>query len=249
MVDVIKWPPVAEVAFEVSKIKPVSTSTSLINDVPRQSRYGRERKVASASVSGIGYDAAGAGYMEILKELLEGGTNLVRVNLQSSIWHLARAQNNPSLVNYKVDWLSGSTELLWTDSSTDTHWWKSGIKSVPTTDDGWYALTVSNLPPNIIVARPHENITVYNDSGSTSETSKVLTVARSNGSGVATIRLLTEITGSGPTVIGTTESVVFRALELPRSIQPQSGDWQYDWQFVQAFSDEYDGGFTEKSPW
>jgi hypothetical protein len=249
MVDVIKWPPVAEVAFEVSKIEPISTSTSLINNAPRQSRVGRSRRIASSSVSGIGYDAAGAGYMEVLKELLDGGVNLVRINLQSSIWHLVRAQNNPTLRNSRLEWLDGSTDLLWTTGGIDIYWWESAISATPTTDDGWFALTVTGLPPNMIVARPHENISVYSPDGSVSQTAKALTVARSNSGGVATIRLLTQITASGPCVIGTTESVVFRALELPRAIQPQAGDWQYEWNFVEAFADEYEGGFVEKNPW
>lgn len=249
MVDVIKWPPVGEVAFEISKVDPVSVSTSLIDGQPRFSRYGRSRRVARTSVSGIGPDAAGAGYMEMLKELLEGGVNLTRVTTYSSIWHFVRAQNNSALENSKIDWLDNTTDLLWTDNSVDLHWWSNNLPVSPTTDNGWPALAVSGLPPNIIVVRPHENIKVCSVDGTQAQSTKALKVVKSDASGNAIIRVKDTISLSGQVVIGATEDIVFRPLGLPRAVQPQLGNWQYDWEFVEAFEDEYTEGFTEIDPW
>lgn len=247
MVDVIKWPPVGEVAFEISKTDPVSVSTSLIDKQPRFSRYGRSRRVARTSVSGIGPNAAGAGYMEMLKEYLEGGVNLTRVTTYSSIWHFVRAQNNPSIANCKIDWTAGGNELLWTDGSVDLHWWNNNISATPTTDGTWAAISVNGLPPNTIVVRPHENITV--SSGGREQTTKALRVAMSDATGTALIRVKDAITISGQVILGAAEDIVFRPLELPRAVQPQLGNWQYDWEFVEAFEDEYTEGFNEVNPW
>lgn len=249
MVDVIKWPPVGEVAFEISRLDPVSVSTSLIDKQPRFSRYGRSRRVARTSVSGIGPNAAGAGYMEMLKEYLEGGVNLTRVTTYSSIWHFVRAQNNPRIANYKIDWTSGGNELLWTDNSVDLHWWNNNIGATPTTDGAWPAISVTGLPPNTIVVRPHENITVSSADGTSKQTTKALRVTMSDASGNAIIRVKDTLTQSGQVIIGAAEDIVFRPLSLPRAVQPQLGNWQYDWDFVEAFEDEYSEGFTELNPW
>ena len=242
MVDVIKWPPVGEVAFEISKVDPVSVSTSLIDGQPRFSRYGRSRRVAKTSVSGIGPDAAGAGYMEMLKEFLEGGVNLTRVTTYSSIWHFVRAQNNVNLKNFDVDWQSGNT-ILWVDGASSVDWRSVNFFATPTTDNGWPAISVVGLPPNSIVVRPHENITIGD------QTTKSLTVAKSDSNGDAIIRVKDTITQSGQAILGSSEDIVFRPLSLPRAVQPQLGNWQYDWDFVEAFEDEYAEGFTEQNPW
>lgn len=249
MVDVIKWPPVGEVAFEISKVDPVSVSTTLIDGQPRFSRYGRSRRVARTSISGIGPNAAGAGYMEMLKEFLQGGVNLTRVTTYSSIWHFVRASNNAGIENHKLHWTDNTKPLLWTDNSVDLHWWLKDLTVAHTTDNGWPALRVENLPPNIIVVRPHENISITSIDGLQTQITKALKVTKSDSSGVAIIRVKDTLTISGQAIIGATEDIVFRPLGLPRAIQPQLGNWQYDWDFVEAFEDEYAEGFTELNPW
>lgn len=247
MTNVYKWPPVSEVAFEITKVDPVSSSTSLIDGQPIYSRFGRSRRYAKTQISGIGLDAAGAGYMEMLKEYLDGGVNLVRIDVYSAIWHLVRAQNNPNLAQEPLSWVAGEDNLYWTNGVNDILWFSNpGILSTNITDSAGYpAIKVEGLPANVIVARPHENVSVYSDA-TTKETRKVVTVARSNSSGVAIIRVTSAFTVEGPVKIGDTESIVFRAYNgLPRSTQPQSGDWYYDWEFVEAFEDEYSDGFTE----
>lgn len=251
-VDVYAWPPVGETAFEISRVDPISTSTSLIDGQPRQSRYGRSRRVSTSVVSGIGPDAAGAGYMEELKYFLAGGINLVRVNVHSSIWHFLRASNNSSILQGNLTWLNSNSNIFWTSGGGGILWQESEgtpISGVPATDDIWDAITVSNLPPSTLVCRPNEVISIYSSDGSTKESTRAITVARSNSLGVATIRVRDTMLTSGPVVIGDTESIVFRALELPRAVQPQLGNWEYSWSFVEAFEDEYTGGFVEKNPW
>ena len=87
MVDVIAWPPVGLSAWEPSHEDIVSVSRSLVSGKRFLSAAQPRRRVVSATVQGRGIDAAGAGFMEMLKDFLAGGENLVRIECQSALWH------------------------------------------------------------------------------------------------------------------------------------------------------------------
>lgn len=251
MVDVIKWPPVGMSSFELSVFDPISQTNSLIDNQPVISRYGRSRRVATISVSGISYDAAGAGYMEMLKEFLDGGANLIRIDMSSAIWHFVRASNNPAIANFYVTWTEPTDAVGWTEPTDAVAWFSLSLTGTPSTaSDGWPTLFVEGVPPNTIICRPHEWISLYSEDGTFLERRRATNVATSNSIGNVSIRVDSAFTVSPAiAVIGDTESIVFRAIELPRAVQPQLGQWQYTWNLVEAFSDEYTGGFTEKDPW
>lgn len=241
MVDVIKWPPVGLTAFEISKIDPVSNSKSLFNSTPYTSSFGRSRRVATSVVSGFGYDAAQAGYMEMLKEYLLGGVNLIRQDVHSSVWHHAWASANPDISNSEISWTEDGSPLEW-----DVTWYERDLQGSPTVDDrGFPAIVVTGLPPNRIVVRPHEVVSVVGGSSS-----RAVKVVRSDASGTATIRLKSAIAESGLVILGDVESVVFKvnSTALPRSIQPQAGDWTYEWPLLEVFEDEYTS-WNEVDPW
>tara|TARA_R110000851_G_scaffold168602_2_gene314480 strand:- start:1017 stop:1766 length:750 start_codon:yes stop_codon:yes gene_type:complete len=248
MVDVIKFPPVGLTAFEISKIDPISVSKSLFNSKPFVSQFGRSRRVATNVVTGIGYDASGAGYMEMFKEYLNGGVNLIRLDITSSIWHFARAGSNPLLSNFPIEWTEGSTDLFWTTGGTELLWFeKDFYATAQGTNGGFPYITVEGLPPNTMVIRPHELITIYKDGGTSSQRS--IRPATSNASGVATIYTKVAFSGIGTVSLGSKESVMFRVNgSLPRAVQPQSGEWTYEWSLEEAFSDEYTT-LTEINPW
>ena len=65
---------------------------------------------------------------------------------------------------------------------------------------------------------------------------------------VATIRLFEAVTASGYVTIGGRESIVFEALNMPRSVQPARGTFGYTWEFREVFEDEYES-WTELNPW
>ena len=100
------------------------------------------------------------------------------------------------------------------------------------------------------MARPSELISVTGTAG-TSETAYVLTVARSDATGVATIRTdkPEAFTLSGLVSIGQRESIVFEAAGVPRSVQGVTGTFGYQWDFREVFEDEYSDGWTEVDPW
>lgn len=247
MTNVYAWPPVGLTGWELHVQTPISRSVGLIDGRPRTSSAQRKRRLATAVVPGINLDKAGAGYIEVLKELLAGGEHLVRVDALAPIWHLARGGQN--LISRYVEWTTGGVELLWTSGGVDTYWSDNlATYGTPTTDGGWPAITVTGLPADVIVARPGELLTVKADPDTAAESARVLTVARSDSSGTATIRIMTAVTATGLVSIGETESIVFEAMDMPRAVQPVGVDWAYTWDFREVFSDEY-ASWTELDPW
>ena len=246
MTDVIAWPPVGLVAWEMAWHRPWSRSASLVSGRSYASTAQRARRLVTAHVTGIGADEAGAGYVEMLKALMiDRGTLLVRMSASAAIPHLARTR----LGNARVEWLDGATELLWTDGSADLLWFENDRPGVAGTVDGWPALTVSGLPPSRIVIRPGEMVTLIDPATDARQTSRALRVTRSDADGVAVIRLLDAMTGTGQVSLGGAESLVLEADGLPRAVQPATGPWAYEWSFREAFADEVPGGFAEVDPW
>ena len=245
MTDVIAWPPLGLTAWEVTRHQPVSRSRSLVSGRSYTSSAQRSRRLVTAHVTAIGPDQAGAGYVEMLKELMASrDTRLVRIDAHSGLWHLARTR----LRNAPVDWLDGATEMLWTDAGADLLWFEADYTATASTVDGWPVLTVTGLPPSQVVIRPHELVTLISPAPDARQTSRALRVTRSDADGVAVIRLLTAMSGTGQASLGGTESLVLEAEDLPRAVQPAGGTWSYEWTFREVFADEYDG-WTEVDPW
>ena len=245
MTDVIAWPPVGLTAWELSRVDPVSRSVGLLDGRPRTSSALRSRRVATASVSAFGPDRAGAGYMEMLKGFLAGGRHLLRVDCPSPLSPLVTSLD---LKNGVMKWTSGGDDMEWTAGGSGLLWSDNvALYGEPRTDSGWPALRVEGFPKNSIVARPSDRITVTDANGNT-ESSRVLTVARSGGLGNATIRTRDTFTISGLVSIGDKESIVFEALDIPRAVRPLTGDYAFEWAFREVFQDEYDS-WTEIDPW
>ena len=247
-VDVIAWPPFQLTGWELADLFPQSKSVGLIEGRSRTSSAQRARRVATANVAGIGTDLDGAGYVRMINKQWAGKPNLTRVPCLSSLWHLSRAGQD--LSNTILNW-TDDTDMLWTDGSTEMLWGDGayGLYGVPATDAGYNAVTVSGLPASQIIARPSELISVSD--GATTETAYVLKTATSNADGVATIRTdkASAFTLTGLVSIGHSESVVFEASGVPRSVQGVGDAFGFQWDFKEVFEDEYPGGFVELNPW
>lgn len=243
MTDVIKWPPVSLTGWEFTVVDPVSESRTLIGGAPRTSAYLPRRRMATAVVPMNGGDGANLGYVEMLKRRL-AGIHLVRVECRPAIW----CSKQSRLRNAIGEWLTGSVEGLWLSGVTEGWWTAASYFGTAGTADGWPVVTVTGLPPNTIVVRPHELVRMLDPEGP-AQSARALRVTRSDGSGTAVIRLETALTGTGPISIGDTESVVFRPLDYPRAVQAVGGSGAYTWNFEEAFEDEYPGGWTEVDPW
>lgn len=243
--NVYAWPPVGIVGWELTVSDPVSASTTFPQGAVRTSSFAVRRRMATAVVPGAGISAADAGYMETLKDYLRGGQHLIRLDCYPGILHSARQTYSNTIGT----WLSGSTEGLWDSGGTEGYWASGALYGTAGTSGGFPEITVSGCPANKVVCNPHELVSILAVDGSR-QSARAVKVATSDGSGVAVIRLMSALTGSGPVAIGDTESIVFRVLgDLPRAVQPTSAEWSYTWNLREVFESEFDGGWVEVNPW
>lgn len=248
--NVYKWPPVGVTGWEWSEIAPVAVSRSIITGADFTSAAQPRRKVASLNVSALANGRSGAGYVENLKVLLDGGINLVRLNSTPVNWWLDAQRLQALRQSQPLAWEVEENPLAWTTGGQPLRWFSGTLLTgTATTVGAAPAVSVTGLPPLTLIARPAEYVTLFaNPADTVGTTARVLTEARSNDAGVAVIRLMSALSGTGRINLGTSESAVFRPDALPRAVQGLSGDWGYSWTFRQVFADEV-GGFTEVDPW
>lgn len=250
-VPVYSWPPVAAVGSEWTVVSPLDESMSGITGARYASANQPERRVARLEVAALDAgDRIGAGYVEMLKRLLKGGANLVRLNSYPINWHLDALADTTFRQSALVDWLEVGVPLGWTEGAEVLWYDGTVITGTTATSNGFPAVSVTGLPPNRLVARPGEFLTVFVDADDlTGTTVQIMAPARSNGAGAAVIRLYEALPNGGRVNIGISDSAVFRvAGDLPRSMQPVGGNWSYGWEFIEVFADEV-GGFTETANW
>lgn len=250
MAKVYAWPPVGAVGTEWTEDAPVNASRSIITGRDYASAHARKRRLASVTASSLGRGASGAGYMEMLKRFVAGGVGLVRLNSYPINWHLDAAAAASWRQSHRVSWSQSGDDVSWRDGADLVTWFSGAVLTgAAGTSGGWPILTVTGLPPSRLVARPGEFVTLFASTADmTGATAQIVTEARSDADGVAVLRLFSALTGSGRVNIGTSDTGVFKATTIPRSVQPVGGDWTYAWQFREVFADEV-GGFTEVNPW
>lgn len=246
--QVIAWPrQVGAVAAEWSYAQGVSRSRSLLTGRSFLSQSGPERRVASISVSGYQNGGVGAGYMEVLKRHLRGGAAAVRLWSQPINQHL-RQLPVPSGGGV-LTWVAEELPLDWTTPGDAPLTWMSAGSFTGGKPSGTvYSLEVYGLPPHATVAAPGDFIAVTSDTTGEKATLMVGRECRSNATGLAQIVCFEPVPFGGIVQFGVRDSAVFLADNLPRAVQPVSGDWRYDWSFEEVFADEV-GGFEEIDPW
>jgi hypothetical protein len=254
MTLVYAWPRVGINAMEWTEIQPIAKSNSLISGARFVTSSKRRRRVASVKVSGL--KRAGAGYMEVLKEYLAGGVNLVRL----------RSTRNPLLEADVPDALRRRTVIDWTQGDTDypLSWqvgagpgpltWVTGatLPATLVTDAGGFpAIQISGLPASTLVARVGEFVQGY-QTPFVYEARRVARNSWSDAAGVAVVRVTRAftLTPSGGANLGAEDEGVFEVDgDLPRAQQPAFAEFAYDWSFREVFADEVTGGFEERNPW
>lgn len=250
-INVYAWPCVGLLGWEWTVEDPIQRSASIITGAEYISSAQRRRRLVRLDVSSYSAGRMGAGFMESLKVLLEGGRHAVRLNsvqinprggLPDDVRQSARLEWTAGGVN--LDWTSGGAELLWYSGTVLTG-------NTGTDAAGWPIITVTGLPANALVAKPSEFLTIYADASDIEGTVyRVLAPSYSDGSGVAVIRLHDDpgvLTGARVN-LGTHDTGVFRPVSMPRVMRPRFGDWTYSWEYREVFEDEV-GGFVELNPW
>lgn len=251
MTNVYAWPPVGRTAFSWAPELPVNVSRSILTGARYVSGAQRKRRYATVTVSHAGLDAAGMGYLAVLRELLAGGIHLVRLNRVAPNGWADALGLAPSRRSTPLPLgTTGDADISLTSGGTSLTLFSGRVlRGVASVVSGQAQVAVSDAPPLMIIARPAEMLTLYSPITDTVGTSAMVqTIARSDADGAATVKLLTPLTGSGRVEIGTVESAVFEVTDMPADVQPLDGDWSVTWSFAEVFADEA-GGFTEVNPW
>lgn len=244
MVDVYAWPPVAVAAQYWTMEQPVSRSRSIITGASYVTAAQRRRLVTGFDVAG--WPRYSAGFLEALWRYLDGGVNLVR--LSSFLLPCNGAIDRRLRGAQPFEWETPPAPIPWITPPSTITWFDGVILSYTiTTQDGFPAVRVTGLPPNSIVAVPGEFITVW--IGSNTETHMIAAESISNGSGVATITLVSRPSATGQISIGTRETGVFEIVGgWPNVMTRSRFSENYTLQFRQVFEDER-GPFNYVNPW
>lgn len=229
------WPPVGLKSRPVWTVRdPIQQSRSLFTGARYAARQGRRRIYAEYSVSARKGDV-GAGYMEALKRLLNGG-----------------AQNFVRLSHQPFERVSGADPLFW-DHDEDALTWTHDAQTVSWTHSTSYAassfvvdgqpiINVPGLPVSSLICLPGEFVSIAD------EVRMCIAPAYSNSTGFAVIKLDSAFSGSGDVSIGVAESGIFEVVQFPEASGPLGQDYTYDWAFSQVFEDEI-GVQSEVNPW
>ena len=252
MIDVYAWPPVGVVGSEWTVSDPVARLRSGLTGRDQMQASQRRRRIASLEVSALACGRMGAGYMEMLKDLLRGGIHAVRLRSSPINWHLDEMSRRDRMGGTPFEWVSSEGDFTWQNAGMTFSWFAEAHANggVPVMQDGWCMLPVTALPPIFTVARPGDFIRVHSATTSASQTARVLRPAITNAAGEVVLRLDRPITISGGRVnmVAQDEGVFRVEGELPRAMQPTGANWSYSWTFREVFADEVDG-FTERNPW
>ncbi|WP_108500531.1 hypothetical protein [Paracoccus indicus] len=248
---VYPWPPVGAVGSEWTSDQPVSRLRSGITGRDVMQASQRRRRMATLIVSSLANGRAGAGYCEMLKQLLDGGVHAVRLQSSPINWWLDELdRQSPELNPTLMTWQRPPEAIAWQQDGAPITWVVGGsvLGGTPTTSGPWGYLPVTGLPPGVTVARPGDfiRITSMSDPGIW-EIARVMRPATTNGAGAVTLKLdrTPTIAGGRVNMAGQDEGVFRVEGDLPRAVQPVSGDWQYSWTFREIFADEV-GGFEER---
>ena len=253
MANVFAWPPVGAIGSEWTEIAPLDESFSGATGKRYASSNQDIRREASLVASSLGRGRNGAGYMEMLKRLLVGGENYVRLTSYPINWHIDALTDPLARAQMPLEWTSGGAQMVWYGGGSAITWLAGSVITATSTDtSGDYPIiTATGLPVSQLVARPGEFLTMFeNDADLTGSTVQVLAPAFSDASGQAYIKVFSAPSfTTGRINIGQSDTAVFRVSgALPRSSQPVGGNWSYLWEFEEVKASQV-GGFVENTDW
>lgn len=251
---VYPWPPVGAVGAEWTVDAPVARIRSMITGRDQVQASQRKRKIATIEVSALANGRMGAGYCEMLKDLLDGGIHAVRLRSSPINWHLDEISRRAEMgaAARPLNWRTGAAvDLDWQRGGGQPFLWFSGqpAQSWSVTPLGsFWQMGVSGLPRNFMVSRPGDFIRITDlTNPNVSEAVRVLRPAVTDANGQVFVKIDREptITNGRVDMAGQDEGVFRVDGGLPRSVQGADGDWYYTWSFREVFADEV-GGFQER---
>lgn len=246
--NIITFPPVGYVAARWEEVGDVQSGRGFFTGERFASAFGPVRVSASITVSALAKNRSGAGFMEMLKRQMRHGVDYIRLSSPPINWYLDNIAN-ADLRTAPLAWTDGGAPLDWVDGLDPVLWFDGAIYlgTAGTDAKGFDIVTITGLPANRLVVRPADVLRSH-PAGGASVTSRAITEAYSNGSGVAVVRLESALP-AGTISLGDFESRVF-ALDGPFPSEQQSvgGNWFYPLNLIEVLPTEY-AGATEIDPW
>lgn len=252
---VYPWPPVGVVGAEWTHIAPVARLRSALTGRDQMQASQPRRRVATITVSALAAGRMGAGYCEMLKQILDGGIHAVRLQSSPINWWLDElARQGPTMNANPLAWRvgSGPNPLAWqVGPGPNPLRWYSGIVvrgGVPSASGAWTTLPAWGLPARTRVGAPGDFIRIHDlADNSVSEVARLMREAVTDAAGEVTLKLdrMPSISNGRISMAGQDEAVFRVDGAMPRAVQPISGDWSYTWNFREVFAEEV-GGFSER---
>ncbi|WP_154664575.1 hypothetical protein [Gemmobacter nectariphilus] len=251
---IVAWPPVGIVSAAPWVERPVVRSEGLLSGARAVASAGPARRVAQLSVSSLALGRSGAGYMAQLWRELDGGINLVRLDVVSTNWVLDRHAGYAAHGTAPMGWTTdGTTPMDWTtDGTTPMAWFTGPVRSGGSGTDaqGYPTISLTGLPPNTLIVRPDDVLRSFVLDGGdfvSAGTARAVTVATSDATGAVTIRLDAALP-AGVISLHDAESVVFEVTGITPGAQGVGADWQYQVNLREVLAHERVGA-TEWNPW
>lgn len=250
-VKVIKWPPVGAIGAEWTEVAPVQISRSMVTGAERVSAFQRKRRMVSISVPAIGENMYDAGYMEMLKRELEG-IHLVRLESYPINWHLDFIEKGIRRGDVYTD--LGKTYVIVYGLKPNSLVARPAdfMRLFLSDPDGPEQNTLpwQNSNDPLTWQNNGQPLTWFYGADYAGTSVQVTAPVTSDEDGRAVIPIFETIPDQTQIYLkfGASDTGAFRPMQYPRSVQPVSGNWSYDWEFREVFSDEV-GGFLEVDPW
>jgi hypothetical protein len=242
MPGVVAWPPVFMRAEYLSSTRPGQIGTGAAGTaIYTQAQPTRRRW--RATVHGVGPDGLGHGYIEALKDMLDGVLPLVRVRPLPRHWARLAVPTVSERGLQPVSWSEDGEAMSWTWMGSPVAWSTlPAITGTAGTAEGVAYLDCTGYPANTLIALPGERVQVG--------TAQAFVTRRATSDETGAVRLyLTRAMSSGTVVVGERESIVMRVDGFPETLQEPNSAYFYRFEMIEAFAEEYADGFTEVDPW
>lgn len=222
MTDIVAWPSFRNqiTAFTVSR--PVRKGLSMFSQKRYASSAGPARRLAQVTVSSLAGERDGAGLVQALNAVIDGGVELVRMDAPPANWWRDVPPAPYSLTG-------------------------PAMAGTVTTLGGYDAIALTGQVPGALVCRAYDVIGSYT-AGTLTGTARAVTTVRAALDGTATIPLFSALS-AGTIRIGAPESVVWSVDDIPQQPQPLQSDWSYTWSLTEVLTGEIPVGSTEVDPW
>jgi hypothetical protein len=252
---VYAFPPVAVVGHEWDVVDPVSRGEEMFTGEIIESAAERRRRVVSLAVEGAAGDSGG--YMRALKRLLRGGLHAVRL-YSTPANHLEDVGVVPLPGAAEMIWTADDAEMVWTAGGAEMVWVHGAYVApsggaVLASPRDWHGMGLgdaTHLPPSQVVARPGQFVTVYSGGGLVSTTRMLIQPIQSDAAGAGLVVTETPFPTGGSLQIGTRETGIFKAEEMPRWQRGlEDRGFQIGWSFREIFADEVRQELVEVDPW